>query len=84
MANNDTSLVEQVFDLPQRQGKRTYIMTAKRITSGDVLKYRNGFCIRRGYAIDPDENFVQMPAPLDMRAHGIVRGKSLEPARRVS
>ena len=24
-------------------------MTAKRMISGDVLKYRNGFLIRRGY-----------------------------------
>ena len=35
--------------LNQDRGKRIYIITARRITSGDVLKYRNGFLIRRGY-----------------------------------
>jgi hypothetical protein len=28
----------------KESGKRTYNMTAKRITSGEVLKYRNGLC----------------------------------------
>ncbi len=26
-----------------------YIITARRITSGELLKQRKGFCIRRGY-----------------------------------
>ena len=26
-----------------------YIITVRRITSGELLKYRKGFCIRRGY-----------------------------------
>ena len=49
MADVYAALMDQVLDLPQRQGKRIYIITARRITSGDVLKYRNGFLIRRGY-----------------------------------
>ncbi len=32
-------------------GKRTYIITAKRMTSGEVLKYRNGFLIHGGYGV---------------------------------
>ena len=47
MADIDPSFMKQVLDLPQRQGKRIYIITARRITSGDVLKYRNGFLIHR-------------------------------------
>ena len=31
------------------RGKRTYIITARRITSGEVLKYRNGFFIHGRY-----------------------------------
>ena len=31
------------------RGKLIYIMSAKRITSGDVLKERNGFLIHRRY-----------------------------------
>ncbi len=49
MADIDTSLVEQIFDLPYDNGKRAYIMTAKRMISGDVLKYRNGFFIPGRY-----------------------------------
>ena len=30
-------------------GKRIYIITARRITAGNVLKYRNGFLIRGRY-----------------------------------
>jgi hypothetical protein len=30
-------------------GNRTYIITAKRMISGDVLKYRHGFLIRECY-----------------------------------
>jgi len=30
-------------------GNRTYIITAKRMVSGDVLKYRNGFCVKKRY-----------------------------------
>ena len=33
------------------RGKRTYIITARRITSGEVLKYRNGFFIQGRYKI---------------------------------
>jgi len=32
-------------------GNRTYIVTAKRMISGDVLKYRNGFLIQKRYEI---------------------------------
>jgi hypothetical protein len=29
-------------------GYRTYIITTRRITSGELLKYRNGLLMRRG------------------------------------
>jgi hypothetical protein len=32
----------------KESGNRMYIMTARRMTSGDVLKYRNGFFMPRG------------------------------------
>ncbi len=47
MADVDVSLEQQIFDLPRRQ--RMYIITAKRITSGELLKQRNGFFIERTY-----------------------------------
>ena len=31
--------------------KRTYIMTARRMNSGEILKYRNGFFIRQDYEV---------------------------------
>ncbi len=46
MADVDVSLEQQIFDLPRRQ--RMYIITAKRITSGELLKYRNGSRIAGG------------------------------------
>jgi hypothetical protein len=41
-------------------GNRTYIITAKRMISGDVLKYRNGFLIRECYetAISGSSEFL--------------------------
>jgi hypothetical protein len=36
VADSDTAFVQQIFDLPPR--KQTYIITARRIISGDVLK----------------------------------------------
>ena len=41
MANIDAALEQQILDVAQRRGYRTYICTAKRITSGDELKHRN-------------------------------------------
>jgi hypothetical protein len=38
VANVDAALEQQVFDIPQRQRKVEYIITTKRITSGDELK----------------------------------------------
>gem|GEM_PF-2688313 len=40
IANIDTAFVKA---LRSESGNRTYIMTASRMTSGDVLKWRNGF-----------------------------------------
>ena len=42
MADLDTTLMEQILDIAQRRGKRMYIMTARRMISGLVLKERKG------------------------------------------
>ncbi len=49
VANIDTTLKQKIFNLPQRQRIRMYIITARRITSGELLKYRKGFCIAASY-----------------------------------
>jgi len=51
MAHIDAALMKQVFDVSKRQGKRTYIITARRMISGLDLKYRKGECLimRGGY-----------------------------------
>ena len=49
MANIDAAFEQQIFNLPQRQRKRTYIITMRRMTSGEQLKYRNGLRIAGGY-----------------------------------
>ncbi|MEO6716698.1 MAG: hypothetical protein ABIM50_05555 [Novosphingobium sp.] len=49
VADVDAAFEEQVLDIPQRQRKRTYIMTTSRMTSGDELKQRNGL---GGFALD--------------------------------
>lgn len=36
----DAALEQQVFTFPNDSGNLTYIMTTRRITSGDELKYR--------------------------------------------
>ena len=43
VADVDTPLGQQVLDVPQGQRILTYSMTARRITSGELLKYRNGY-----------------------------------------
>ena len=45
VADVDATLGQQVLDLSQRQWKRTYIITASRMISGELLKYRKEFCI---------------------------------------
>ena len=38
MADVDPALEQQVFHVPEASGKRTYISTTSRITSGDEFK----------------------------------------------
>jgi hypothetical protein len=49
MADVDAALCEQIFDVPKRQRILyfTYINTARRMISGELLKYLNGLLIRR-------------------------------------
>jgi len=49
VANIDATFKQQIFDLPKR--KRMYIITVRRITSGELLKYRKGFCIAGSYGM---------------------------------
>ncbi len=44
VANVDAALEQQILDLTERQ--RIYIITVRRIISGELLKYRKGFFIR--------------------------------------
>jgi hypothetical protein len=42
------ALEQQIFDVPQREeGKRTYIITTRRMISGEELKQRNGLASLR-------------------------------------
>jgi hypothetical protein len=49
MADVDASFIKQFLDLSVRQGKRTCIVTARRMISGDVLKSWEGFFNRKDY-----------------------------------
>lgn len=40
MRDTDASFVQQILDIAQREGKRTYIIIAMRMISGEVLKCR--------------------------------------------
>jgi hypothetical protein len=42
MADVDPALGQEILDVAQRQRVLTYIITTIRITSGELLKYRNG------------------------------------------
>ena len=52
MADVDGAFGEQIFDVPKRQrvlsesGYFTYINSARRMISGELLKYLNGLRIR--------------------------------------
>jgi hypothetical protein len=48
VADDDAALEKQVLDVPQRQREPHYIMTTRRITSGEELKQRNGLAGLRG------------------------------------
>ena len=47
----DAALEKQIFDIAQRQRNPMYIMTTRRITSGDERKYRNRLAHLRGLSI---------------------------------
>ena len=49
MADINTSLKQEIFTWRKESGKRMYIMTARRMTSGDVLKYLKGFVMSESY-----------------------------------
>ena len=46
VANVDAALEQQILDVAQRQRVFPYIITTRRITSGDESKYRNGLVDR--------------------------------------
>jgi len=47
MADVDPALGQEIFDVSKRQRKSDAI-TTRRMTSGELLKYRNGLLMRRG------------------------------------
>ena len=49
VADVDAALEQQILDVAQRQRVLTYIITTKRMTSGELLKYRNGLLIAWSY-----------------------------------
>ena len=59
MADVDPALGQEILDVGSDSGHLTYIVTTKRTTSGELLKYRNGLLIawsyhgerRRGYFV---------------------------------
>ena len=51
VADINATLEQYILDVRRLSGKRTYIMTKTRITSGDELKYRNGLAVLRGRGI---------------------------------
>ena len=42
MTDLDPSFGQEILDVAQRQRVSTYIITTRRMTSGQLLKYRNG------------------------------------------
>ena len=51
MADVDPALGQEILDVSQRQWVRTYIITTRRITSGELLKYRNGLRMPRATTV---------------------------------
>ena len=49
MADVDPALGQEILDVAQRRRVLTYIITTRRITSGELLKYRNGSLMSRSY-----------------------------------
>ena len=47
VADVDPTLGQQILDVAQRQRDRTYIITTRRMTSGELLKNRNGLLMRQ-------------------------------------
>ena len=45
VADVDPGLGQEILDVTQRQRYRTYIITTRRMTSGELLKYLNGLLI---------------------------------------
>lgn len=42
MAEADATMVKQILDIAEREGKRTDILAARRMISGRVLQWRKG------------------------------------------
>jgi hypothetical protein len=45
VADVDPAFGQQIFDVRSDNGYLMYIITTRRMTSGELLKYRNGFLI---------------------------------------
>ena len=62
MADVYTKLVEQILDISKGLREPKYIITARRMISGYVSKYRNGSaglsCESNGHPLPPQAKFV--------------------------
>jgi hypothetical protein len=49
MTDVDPAHGQEILDVAQRERVLTYIITTRRVTSGELLKYRNGLFMARAY-----------------------------------
>jgi len=75
VADIDATLEQQILDLAQRERYRMYIITVRRMTSGELLKYRKGLRIAEGYETPlPGSSQFALTTPseeLELRAEEI-------------
>ena len=66
VADTDATLKQQVFSLPQRKQILDVHHHCDPITSGELSKYRNGYCIAGGNgASDPGSSRIRLTMPLE-------------------
>ena len=58
-----SALRQQILNVAQRSGYLTYIITARRMISGELLKYFNGLLIARSYPRRPGGK-IALTAPI--------------------
>lgn len=79
----DPTLKQQSSTLRSDRGKRTYIITTNRITSGDELKYRNGLAglLGRGIHLTHSAPIINRCIWSDRAGSRHEKGRELSPTR---